>query len=167
MTRKSASSSAPTPAPIPDGYQSAIPMLAVQNAASAIEFYQRAFSATELCRLHDPDGNIAHAEIQIGQARLMLADEYPEHNISPQSLGNSTVIIHLYVENVDAMVNQAVSAGATLVYPVEDQFYGDRSGRLVDPFGHIWILASQIEQLSMDEIQQRFLAMPGVSSGAS
>lgn len=131
-------------------------MLALHNAAEAIEFYQKAFGATELSRLSEADGKIAHAELTIGAAKIMLADEYPSENTSPQSLKGSTVIIHLYVENVDAVVAQAVAAGATLLRPVSDQFYGDRSGKVQDPFGHLWMIASHREDLSMDEIEQRF-----------
>ena len=146
-------------APIPAGYEAAIPMLALHNAAEAIEFYQKAFGATELSRLNEADGKIAHAELQFGAAKIMLADEYPGDNASPQSLKGSTVIIHLYVDDVDAVVAQAVTAGATLLSPVTDQFYGDRSGKVQDPFGHLWIIASHREDLSMDEIEQRFQAL--------
>ncbi|NJO78579.1 MAG: VOC family protein [Cyanobacteria bacterium RM1_2_2] len=142
--------------PIPEDYQSAMPMLAIQDAAAAIEFYQQAFNATELMRFTEPDGKIAHAEIEIGNARIMIADEYPEYNTSPQSLGGSTVTIHLYVEDVDASIAQATAAGAKLLHPVEDQFYGDRTGQIADPFGHVWMLATHREDVLPDQVQQRF-----------
>ena len=142
--------------PIPVGYEAAIPMLALHNAAEAIEFYQKAFGATELSRLKEANGKIAHAELQVNSAKIMLADEYPGDNASPQSLQGSSVIIHLYVEDADAVVAQALAAGATLLSPVTDQFYGDRSGKVQDPFGHNWIIASHREDLSMGEIEQRF-----------
>ncbi len=149
--------------PIPDGYHSATPMLAIRDAATAIEFYKQAFGATESMRLNDPNGKVAHAEIKIGNALIMIADENPEYNTSPQSLGGSTVIINVYVEDVDTLVNQAVAAGAKVVYPVEDQFYGDRSGRLADPFGHIWIVATHKEDVLPEEMQRRFAALYGQS----
>jgi PhnB protein len=148
---------------IPDGYHSAIPMLAIKDATSAIEFYKQAFGATELERMTDPSGKIAHTEILIGDALIMIADEYPEHNISPQTLGGSTVTMHVYVEDVDAVVDRAVAAGAKIRHPVEDQFYGDRSASLVDPFGHIWMIATHKEDVSSEEIHKRFVAFCGKS----
>src|SRR5436309_15497214 len=125
------------PKPIPTGYEAATPYLCVRGAARAIEFYKQAFGATELARLADPNGKIGHAEIKIGAAPIMLADEFPEMGFrSPQSIGGSPVMIHLYVEDVDAVARQAVAAGAKMLRPVQDQFYGDRSGTLADPFGH-------------------------------
>ncbi len=117
--------------PIPDGYHTITPYICVKDAVNAIEFYKKAFGATELMRLADPSGKIGHAEIKIGDSHLMIADEFPEMNFrSPQSLGGSPVSIFLYVEDVDAMANQAVAAGAKVVREVKDQFYGDRSGTL-------------------------------------
>ena len=146
---------------IPDGYHAATPYLIIQGAASAIEFYKKAFGATELMRLAQPDGRIGHAEIKIGDSPIMLADEYPEMGYrSPQSLGGSPVSILLYVENVDALFDQAVAAGGKVTRPVKDQFYGDRSGTLSDPFGHVWTIATHKEDLSPDEIQNR-AAMSG------
>ncbi len=141
---------------IPDGYQSITPMLAIKDAAAAIDFYKRAFGATEVMRLTDSNGLIGHAEVRVGDSRIMLAEENPEYNASPQSLGGSTVIINLYVEDVDTVVEQAVAAGAKIVFPVNDQFYGDRSGRIVDPFGHIWIISTHKEDVSPEELQKRF-----------
>jgi len=141
---------------IPDGYHSLTPKLAIRGAAEAIDFYKRAFGATEVMRLTDSNGLIGHAEIHIGDSRIMLAEENPEYNASPQSLGGSTVVINFYVEDVDTVVEQAVAAGAKIVFPVNDQFYGDRSGRIVDPFGHIWILSTHKEDVSPEELQKRF-----------
>ena len=146
---------------IPDGFHTATPYLIIKGAASAIEFYKKAFGATELMRLAQPDGRIGHAEIKIGDSPIMLADEYPEMGYrSPQSLGGSPVSILLYVENVDALFDQAVAAGGKVTRPVKDQFYGDRSGTLSDPFGHVWTIATHKEDLSPDEIQNR-AAMSG------
>lgn len=133
------------------------PYLSVRNATNAIEFYKRAFGATETTRLTEPGGRIGHAEIVIGDGPVYLADEYPEYGIvGPQTLGGAGVTMHLYVDDVDAFVRQAVSAGATLERPVEDQFYGDRSGKLVDPFGHSWMISTRKEDISTEEMQKRF-----------
>jgi PhnB protein len=146
--------------PIPEGYYTATPYLMVKDAARAIDFYKKAFGATELMRLPQPDGKIAHAEIKIGNSPIMLADEGPESAAmgarNPQALGHSSVIIALYVDDVDAMARQAVAAGAKLLIPVKDQFYGDRSGRLGDPFGHVWIIATHKEDVPPAEMQKRF-----------
>jgi PhnB protein len=147
--------------PIPNDYRGATPYLCVKNAVQAIDFYVRAFGAKEQVRIKQPDGRIAHAEVRIGAAPIMLADEFPERDFrSPQSLGGTPVDILVYVEDVDARVKQAVAAGAKLSRPVEDQFYGDRVGMLKDPFGHSWTLATRIEDLSLDEIKRR---MPAAS----
>ena len=143
--------------PIPDGYHTATPYLVLQNAASAIEFYKKAFGATELMRLASPGGKIGHAEIKIGDSPIMLADEFPEMGYrGPKALGGSPVSIMLYVEDVDAIFNQAVAAGATVKRPVKDEFYGDRSGNLEDPFGHVWTISTHKEDVSPDEIERRF-----------
>ena len=142
--------------PIPDGYHTATPYLIVTGAASALEFYKQAFGAVELFRMAAPDGRIGHAEMQIGDSRIMLADEFPDMGFrSPQSLGGTPVGLMLYVEDVDARFSRAVAAGAKVVRPVKDQFYGDRSGTLTDPFGHSWTLATHIEDLTMAEVQKR------------
>lgn len=144
--------------PIPDGYHSITPYLSIKGAAEAIEFYKRAFNATELFRLVTPNGDIGHAEIKIGDSPVMLADPCEREQIafcSPQSLGGSSVGLHVYVENVDALFEQAVAAGATVTRPVENQFYGDRTGTLTDPFGHFWFLATHKEDLSPEEIDKR------------
>jgi PhnB protein len=136
------------------------PYLMVNGASRAIEFYKLAFGATEVMRLTDPAGRIAHAQVKIGEAPLMLAEESQEWgNRSPQTLGGTPVIIALYVPDVDAVVAQAVGAGAKLLIPVADQFYGYRSGRISDPFGHVWIVSTQKEDLSPEEMQKRFEAM--------
>jgi PhnB protein len=145
---------------IPAGYHTATPYLIVKGAAAAIDFYKKAFGATELMRLADPSGKIGHAEIKIGDSPIMLADEVPAMGIrSPQTLGGAGVSILLYVEDVDARFNQAVAAGATAVRPLQDQFYGDRSGTLTDPFGHVWTIATHNEDVPPEEIDRRFEAM--------
>lgn len=147
---------------IPDGSHSLTPYLCAKDAAGAIEFYKQVFGATETMRMGDPDGKIAHAEIKIGEAPIMIADEYPEMGFrSPQSLGGSPVTIHLYVEDVDATANLAIAAGAKMLKPVEDQFYGDRAGRLEDPFGHVWFIATHKEDVSPDEVRRRAAALFG------
>jgi PhnB protein len=145
--------------PIPDGYHAVTPYLIIQGAARAIEFYEQAFGAKELFRMAQPDGRIGHAELQIGDSRIMLADEHPEMDIkSPQSIGGSPITIHLYVEDVDATVARAVAAGARVSRPVTDQFYGDRSGTLTDPFGHVWHVATHTEDVPADELERRAAA---------
>lgn len=134
-------------------------MLAYPSAAAAIEFYIDAFDAEEVMRLVDPKGGIAHAELRIGDSRLMLADEDPQYNASPETTGKSTVILNLYTDDVDSLVIRATGAGATLASPVKDQFYGDRSGRLIDPFGYIWLVSTRIEEVTPEEMQRRFNAM--------
>ena len=142
--------------PIPEGYHSVTPYLCAKGAAKAIEFYKKAFSAAERMRIMQPDGKVGHAELQIGDSVIMLADEFPEMGVrSPASLGGSPVSIHLYVEDADAMFKQAVAAGATVKRPVADQFYGDRLGGIVDPFGHTWWISTHKEDLSPEEIEKR------------
>ncbi len=145
--------------PIPDGYHTVTPYLIVNDGGRALDFYQRAFGAKEQMRMPQPDGRIGHAEIQIGDSRIMLADEFPEMDArSPKSVGGSPVSIMLYVEDVDAVLKQAIAAGAREVRPVADQFYGDRLGSLEDPFGHKWHIATHKEDLSLDEIKKRAAA---------
>ena len=145
--------------PIPDGYHSATPYLCVKDAARAIEFYKQAFGATESLRLADAGGTVRHAEIKIAGASIMLADEFPDMNFrSPQSYGGSPVSLYVYVEDVDAFVDRAVAAGATLVRPVTDEFYGDRAGVVDDPFGHRWSFGTHREDVSPEELQRRFAA---------
>jgi PhnB protein len=148
--------------PIPEGYHSVTPYLAVDGAARAIEFYKQAFGATEVMRMAAPGGKIGHAEIRIGDSRIMLADEYPDMGFrSPKAYGGSPVGLHLYVEDVDAVARQAVAAGAREVRPVKDQFYGDRTGSFEDPFGHVWHIATRKEELSPDELKRRAVAAMG------
>jgi PhnB protein len=150
--------------PIPEGYEQATPYLSINGAARAIEFYKQAFGATEVLRLAMPDGRIGHAEIRIGRARIMLADEFPEMGFrAPRTLGGSPVTIHLYVEDVDALAARAVAAGATVKRPVQDQFYGDRSVTLEDPFGHVWSFATHKEDVSPEELRQRHAALYGAA----
>jgi uncharacterized glyoxalase superfamily protein PhnB len=140
--------------------QEVYPYLRVHNAAAAIDFYRRAFGATEKFRLTEPGGRIGHAEIKIGPATVMLADESPEQGIrGPRSLGGTTVSIHLHVDNVDAAFGQALSAGAAVVRPLMDQFYGERSGTVRDPFGHEWLLGGHLEAMAPDEMQRRYSAL--------
>ena len=143
--------------PIPEGYHSVTPALLVRGAAEAIDFYTRAFGARELGRMPAPDGQrIWHAELQIGDARLMLADEFPEMGgHAPESLGGTPVSLHLYVEDADAVIQRAVNAGATVIQSPLDAFWGDRYGRIKDPFGHEWSVATHIEDVSEEEMRQR------------
>lgn len=146
------------PSPIPPGYPTATPYLTLDDAAGAIAFYERAFGAKLRSRMDGPGGKIMHAEILIGDSPVMLADA-PDPSCSPAALGGSPVFLHLYVEDVDAAFARAIDAGATETRPVADQFYGDRLGMLVDPFGHRWSLASRIEELTDEEINARGAAL--------
>jgi PhnB protein len=146
--------------PIPDGYHTATPYLSISGAKDAIEFYKLAFGATEVFCMGTPTGEVAHAEIRIGDSQIMLGEACEDSPMpSPDTLGGSTVAVHLYVEDVDAMFEQAIDAGALDIKSVEDQFYGDRMGTLKDPFGHIWFVSTHIEDLTPEEIQQRAEAM--------
>ncbi len=148
--------------PVPDGYHTATPYLIVKGAAEAIDFYKKAFGAAELFRIPAPGGKIGHAELKIGDSPIMLADEAPEMDArSPQSLGGTAMSILLYVPDVDAQFKQAVAAGAKVLKPVQDQFYGDRSGFLQDPFGHRWGLATHQEDVSMEEVNRRAAELYG------
>ncbi len=145
--------------PIPDGYHTATPYLIVKGAAKALEFYKKAFGARELMRFEAPGGTIGHAEIQVGDSPIMLADEHPEMGyVGPQTLGGTAVSILLYVEDADARFKKAISAGATVMRPVQDQLYGDRSGTLKDPFGHVWSIATHKEDVALEEVRRRFEA---------
>lgn len=145
---------------IPDENRTATAYFIVHDAAAAIEFYKAAFAAKELVRLADPGGKVMHAELRIGHSTLMLADEFPDMGyLSPRSLGGSSVSLLLYVEDVDALFQQAVAAGAKETVAVQDQFDGDRRGTLTDPFGHRWLLATRKEEISLAELQRRFEAM--------
>jgi len=143
----------------PAGYHTLTPYLIVAGAARAIEFYRSAFGAREVMRLPGPDGRIGHAEIMIGDSKVMLADEHPEIGArGPIAIGGTPVTLHLYVADADAVVARALAAGATLKRAVADQFYGDRMGGVVDPFGHVWWLATRKEDLSADELRRRAAA---------
>jgi len=141
---------------IPEGYSSVTPYLIVRGAAQALDYYKMAFDAQELMRFAGPDGRIMHAEIQIGDARVMLADESPEMgHKSPATLGGNATGLMLYVTDVDDTFQRAISAGGKVMQPVKDQFYGDRSGNVTDPFGHTWTIATHIEDVAPDELQRR------------
>jgi PhnB protein len=145
--------------PIPEGYHSVTPYLIVKGAARALEFYKKAFNATELFRMEGPGGTIGHAEFQIGNSRIMLADEFPDMGArSPETVGGSPVGLCIYTEDVDALFKQAVAAGGKQERPVVDQFYGDRSGTLRDPFGHQWTLATHKEDVPPEEMKRRMAA---------
>jgi PhnB protein len=154
------------PAPIPPGYHTFTPYLIVNDGARAIEFYIQAFGATEKLRLAGPDGRIMHAEVQIGDSIIMLASECPEMGAkAPGAFGGSPVMLHLYVTDADKTFAQAIAAGGKVLRPVQDQFYGDRSGMLTDPFGHTWSVGSHIEDVSPEEINKRAAALFGAKSG--
>ena len=144
--------------PIPEGFARLSPHIVVRDAKSAIEFYKKAFGAEEVFRMPAPDGNlIMHAELKIGDSRLMLCDEMPMGNCgcrSPQSLGGTSVTLHLYAEDADAVVDRAAKAGATVIMPVMDAFWGDRYGRIADPFGHEWSIATHTKDLTEQEIKE-------------
>ena len=141
--------------PIPEGYHTVTPYLVMKDAARAIEFYKSAFDAKELFRMPGPGGKVMHAELKIGDSPVMLADEFPEMDArSPVSIGGSPISLMLYVEDADDITARAVAAGAKVLRPIRDQFYGDRSATIVDPFGHKWNLATHVRDLSKDEIKK-------------
>lgn len=145
--------------PVPEGYSTVTPYLIVSDAAKAVDFYTRAFEAQELMRFGDPDGKVMHAEMRIGDSRVMLADEVPQMGYrSPIALGGSAVSIMLYVSDVDRVFSRAIEAGATTKQALKDQFYGDRSGTLIDPFGHVWTIATHVEDVSEEEMRRRMAA---------
>lgn len=134
--------------------------LRLHDTAAAIDFYGRAFGAKELFRLVEPSGRIGHAEVKIGPVTVMLSDEYPEFGISgPRSVGSTTVSMHIHVSDVDRLFEQAIAAGATVVRPLQNHFYGERSGTVRDPFGHEWLLGGHIEDVTPEEMQRRYTAM--------
>jgi len=146
--------------PIPEGYRTATPYLIVAGAAEAIAFYKKAFGAVERGRMDGPGGRIMHAEFMIGDSIFMITETCPEMGgLDPKSLGGSPVTIHLYVEDVDTTVSRAVEVGAKLVRPVVDQFYGDRSGVVEDPFGHSWNVGTHVEDVTPEQMKERFAAM--------
>jgi PhnB protein len=151
---------APTQQRVP--YPGALPYLAAADARAAIEFYRTVFGTTERVRMPGPDGTIGHAELQLGDSLIMLADEFPEMGVlSPKTVGGTPVTISVYVTDVDAVFDKAIEAGATVVRAVEDQFYGDRTGQFSDPFGHRWSVATHIEDVSGEEMARRAAAMGG------
>ena len=146
--------------PIPEGYRGVTPYLFVRAAAQAIDFYKKVFGAIETVRMPGPDGRIMHAEIKIGDSIVMLADENPHAGVmSPQTVGGFSVGLHVYCEDVDAVVKKAVDNGAKSLRPVKNQFYGDRSGSLLDPFGHMWSVATHVEDVTPEEMRKRMSAM--------
>jgi PhnB protein len=142
---------------IPEGYHSVTPYLIIKGAAGAIDFYKRVFGATEVMRMPDPSGGrIGHAEIKIGDSHIMLADEYPEMgHRSPQTLGGAGVSLMIYLDGVDEVFKRAIAAGAKEMQPLKNQFYGDRSGTVQDPYGHVWTIATHIEDVPPDEMERR------------
>lgn len=150
--------------PIPQGYHSITPYLVIKGAAQAIEYYKKVFGATEVVRMNAPDGKVGHAELQIGDSRIMLADENPKLGAgytSATTIGSSPVSLYVYLPNVDQVIDRAKTEGAKVLRPAEDQFYGDRSGFIQDPFGHLWGIATHIEDVSPTEMKERMKkAMP-------
>jgi PhnB protein len=148
--------------PVPTGYHNLTPYLVVDGAAAALAWYTKAFNAREMMRLAAPGEKIGHAEIEIGDSRIMLADEAPAHNAkAPGAFGGSPISLHLYVPDVDAVVARATAAGATVKSPPENKFYGDRQGTVLDPFGHTWHISTHIEDVTNTEIERRMRAMTG------
>ena len=150
--------------PIPEGYHTVTPYLTIREAARAIEFYKKAFDATEEFRMETPSGKIMHAELKIGDSIIMLSDAMTESCSTPESLGGSPVGVMLYVENADEVFDRAVAAGAKVAMPLEDMFWGDRFGTITDPFGHIWSIATHKEDVPPDEMERRgkeFMAKMG------
>jgi PhnB protein len=142
--------------PIPEAYPQVTPYLCVEGAGAAIDFYARVLGTTERMRMQTPEGTVSHAELQLGDSLIMLADEFPELGVrSPKAFGGSPVTLSVYVEDVDAVFERAQQAGATVLRPLEDQFYGDRSGQFEDPFGHRWTVASRVEDVSPEEMTRR------------
>jgi PhnB protein len=153
--------------PIPDGYHTVTPYLFVRSAASAMDFYKSVFGASEIVRMAGSNGKIMHAELRIGDSIVMLADENPPTGVmSPQTVGGFSVGLHVYVENVDAVIQKAVENGAKLLRPIKNQFYGDRSGSLLDPFGHMWSVATHVEDVSPEEMRKRMTAAMSQSAGS-
>jgi PhnB protein len=154
------------PQPIPEGYHTVTPYLAVEDAAAAIEYYKKAFGAKERVRMDAPDGKIGHAELEIGDSLVMLSDPFPQGSTKPpKQLGGTSASVFLYVEDVDSVVQDAIDAGATITMPVENQFWGDRFGTVTDPFGHLWSIATHVEDVPPAEMAERAkAAMAAMSS---
>jgi PhnB protein len=150
--------------PIPDGYPQVTPYLSVDGAAAAIDFYCKVFGATERMRMPSPDGRVGHAELELGNSLIMLADEYPEMGIrGPKSIGGSPVTISVYVDDVDSVFERALKEGAMATREVENQFYGDRAGQFEDPFGHKWSVATHVEDVPPDEMTKRAAEAAGAT----
>ncbi len=146
--------------PVPEGYHHVTPYLVIKGAAAAIDFYKKIFGAIEVVRMPQPDGRVGHAELKFGDSYVMLADEFPETNVvGPKTLGNTSVGLLLYVDDVDQTVERAVALGAKIIKPAQDQFYGDRNATLEDPFGHKWTVAVHIEDVTPEEMKRRMAAM--------
>ncbi|MGA7793827.1 MAG: VOC family protein [Candidatus Acidiferrales bacterium] len=153
--------------PIPEGYHSVTPYLFVRSAAGAIDFYKNVFGAAEVVRMAGSNGKIMHAELRIGDSIVMLADENPPTGVmSPQTVGGFSVGLHVYVENVDGVIQKAVESGAKLLRPIKNQFYGDRSGSVLDPFGHMWSVATHVEDVSPEEMRKRMTAAMSQTAGS-
>lgn len=140
---------------IPEGFTALTPMLAVREAARAIEWYKKVFEATETNRLTDANGTIQHAELRVGDSIFMLAEEHPDYNKSPETLDGTSIILNLYVRDVDHLEKIAIDNGAKSIFPVADQFYGDRAGRIQDPFGHMWIISKHMRDVTPEEMQRQ------------
>jgi PhnB protein len=154
------------PKPVPEGYHTLTPYLAVDDASEAIEYYKEAFGAKERVRMDTPDGKIGHAELEIGDALLMLSDPFPQASTKPpKEIGGTSASVFMYVEDVDAVVKKAVDAGASVTMEVADQFWGDRFGTITDPFGHVWSIATHVEDVPPEEMAERAkTAMAAMSS---
>ena len=153
--------------PIPPGQQTATPQLVIKHTAAAIEFYKLAFDAREVFRFTAPDGRIMHAELKIGDSIVMLGDENPKMGVlSPQTVGGFSTGLHVYVEHVDAVVQKMIDSGAKLLRPIKNQFYGDRSASLLDPFGHMWSVATHIEDVAPEEMKKRMTAAMSQTAGS-
>ncbi len=152
---------------IPEGFGTVTPHIIARNAVEALEFYKKAFGAEEVMRIPGPDGkSVMHCEFQIGNSRIMMCDEFPDMGAnSPQAIGGTPVTIHLYVEDADAVYNRAVNAGATATMPLTDMFWGDRYGKLVDPYGHQWSVATHVEDVSPEDMAQRMSESMGECGG--
>ena len=152
---------------IPDGYHNVTPYLFVRTASGAIDFYKNVFGAAEIMRMAGPNGKIMHAELKIGDSIVMLADENPQTGVmSPQTVGGFSAGLHLYVEDVDTVIQKAIEGGARLLRPIKNQVYGDRSGSLLDPFGHMWTVATHVEDVSPEEIRKRMTAAMSQTAGS-
>lgn len=145
--------------PIPEGYHALTPYLIIKGAGDAMEYYKKAFGAVELFRMPGPNGTVGHAEMKIGDSPFMLSDEHPDlGHVGPGTLGGTTVSLMIYVDDVDAVYPRAIAEGGKEMKPLQDQFYGDRSGTLTDPFGHVWTVATHKEDVSPEELERRAIA---------